>query len=639
LKIRTRLASLWSQKRDVVKFALTFLLLLESCFVAGMGKVQWRLSRSFRPLFLIENFYMTGVRRFLKQFFKSLAPVFDIIVLMMFIIIVYSVLGFYLLGPTSSSSGSPYFQSFWDSLVSLFVLLTTANFPDVMMPSYNDHKAYSAFFFSYLGINLYFLMNLMLTVVYKAFSDVEEKKFSYLITTQVEAANKAFSLLMEKDSEVMEFRAFCGLMREYQPLKGDIDTLLMWRYLKKSSPDTNFMTRSEFMNIYQALGFEWSFISSKKDDDCWYTGSNSFLKGIVYYTALIVKSKVFEYSVYCVVVFNTALLVFQAAIIQKIDSDHVVYTNEIAMVFLVLYILEVKLKLLGLGFRTYMSDPWNVFDLLVTATCLISMVLISSSYNIEEHNSTIVVLRIVRILRLFRAKKGFRDVFGTAMIVFPHLVSSVIALLLLYYVFAIIGMELFSPYELLNCCNGTSIERFYVQHEDPSSILHGYYYLNNFHSLFEAGVTLFELMVVNNWSIIMEAHVIVTGTEWSRLYFIMFYLCTLVAITIVVAAILEAFLFRIQYKKALRKDEEEAGLEVLIGVSSTELLSLQTSILGWCVRACKLSMSSLNADCDEVLLFKGNKRRTREELQIIFLQKRSQESLRRRKACASVIVT
>ena len=113
LKIRTRLASLWSQKRDVVKFALTFLLLLESCFVAGMGKVQWRLSRSFRPLFLIENFYMTGVRRFLKQFFKSLAPVFDIIVLMMFIIIVYSVLGFYLLGPTSSSSGSPYFQSFW----------------------------------------------------------------------------------------------------------------------------------------------------------------------------------------------------------------------------------------------------------------------------------------------------------------------------------------------------------------------------------------------------------------------------------------------------------------------------------------------------------------------------------------------
>ena len=46
-----------------------------------------------------------------------------------------------------------------------------------------------------------------------------------------------------------------------------------------------------------------------------------------------------------------------------------------------------------------------------------------------------------------------------------------------------------------------------------------------------------------------------TGTGWTRLYFIIFYLLTLVVLTIVVAAILEAFLFRIQYKKALKKED------------------------------------------------------------------------------------
>ena len=46
----------------------------------------------------------------------------------------------------------------------------------------------------------------------------------------------------------------------------------------------------------------------------------------------------------------------------------------------------------------------------------------------------------------------FRDVFGTAVILFPHLVSTVIVILLLYYFFAIIGLELFSSYNLLNCC-------------------------------------------------------------------------------------------------------------------------------------------------------------------------------------------
>ena len=54
---------------------------------------------------------------------------------------------------------------------------------------------------------------------------------------------------------------------------------------------------------------------------------------------------------------------------------------------------------------------------------------------------------------------------------------------------------------------------------------------------------------------LLQAYVIVTGTGWTRLYFIIFYLFTLVVLTIVVAAILEAFLFRIQYKKALKKED------------------------------------------------------------------------------------
>ena len=129
-------------------------------------------------------------------------------------------LGFYLLGPTSHSSGSPYFQSLTDSMVNLFVLLTTANFPDIMMPSYHEDMAYTLFFISYLSINLYFLMNLMLTVVYKTFADVEEKKFSALIDGKADAASKAFSLLKSKESGTVELNSFMGLMKEYQPFRG-----------------------------------------------------------------------------------------------------------------------------------------------------------------------------------------------------------------------------------------------------------------------------------------------------------------------------------------------------------------------------------------------------------------------------------
>lgn len=60
-------------------------------------------------------------------------------------------------------------------------------------------------------------------------------------------------------------------------------------------------------------------------------------------------------------------------------------------------------------------------------------------------------------------------------------------------------------------------------------------------------VTLFVLMVVNNWFILMDGYAFVTN-EATRLYFMSFYIMTMIFITIVVAFILEAFLFRIQYR-------------------------------------------------------------------------------------------
>ena len=128
-----------------------------------------------------------------------------------------------MLGPTKTNSGSPYFQSLTDSMVNLFVLLTTANFPDIMMPSYSDNMWYSVFFISYLGINLYFLMNLMLTVVYKTFADIEEKKFKTLLAGKAEAASRAFDLLKCEETELVSFDSFHGLMREYKPYTSKLD--------------------------------------------------------------------------------------------------------------------------------------------------------------------------------------------------------------------------------------------------------------------------------------------------------------------------------------------------------------------------------------------------------------------------------
>lgn len=99
--------------------------------------------------------------------------------------------------------------------------------------------------------------------------------------------------------------------------------------------------------------------------------------------------------------------------------------------------------------------------------------------------------------------------------------------------------------------SGTAVEDFYRYSANETSAL-GYYYLNTFENLATSYVTLFELTVVNNWFIMMTGYAAVVH-PLSRVYFILFYLTTMVVLTIVVASVLEAFRFRIQYKRHTSK--------------------------------------------------------------------------------------
>ncbi len=75
---------------------------------------------------------------------------------------------------------------------------------------------------------------------------------------------------------------------------------------------------------------------------------------------------------------------------------------------------------------------------------------------------------------------------------------------------------------------------------------------------YDGFVSLINIPVVNNWYVIMEGYAIATEKDWSRIFFMSFYVFTMIVITIIVAFILEAFLFRIQYKRFLTKAEGES---------------------------------------------------------------------------------
>jgi hypothetical protein len=49
--------------------------------------------------------------------------------------------------------------------------MTTANFPNVMLPAYSMNQAYTIFFLVYMICGLFFLLNLVLAIIYSNYTN------------------------------------------------------------------------------------------------------------------------------------------------------------------------------------------------------------------------------------------------------------------------------------------------------------------------------------------------------------------------------------------------------------------------------------------------------------------------------------
>ncbi|XP_068095980.1 two pore channel protein 1 [Hyperolius riggenbachi] len=550
-------------RRTMLKSCVLLVQFVEAIVVLIRQTSHVRVTRALRPIFLVDCRYCGAVRRNLRQIFQSLPPFIDILLLLLFFMVIFAILGFYLF---SSNPSDPFFSTLENSLVSLFVLLTTANFPDVMMPAYSRNRWSCIFFIVYLSIELYFIMNLLLAVVFDTFNDIEKKKFKSLLLHKRTATQHSYQLLVNPQGPPgISFRHFDGMMRYYKPRMSTRDRFLCFRALKKSNADN--LRLKDFYPFYDVVDLNWKVQRIREHwfDDLPPTALIIF-KGI----NVLANSRAFQYAVYVVVAINGVWILIETFMVKggSLFPEGVPWSY---IVFLTIYGTEVLLKATGLGPLEYFTSGWNLFDFSVTLLALLG--LLALAFDMKPFYF-IVVLRPLQLLRLFKLKKRYRTVLDTMFELLPRMASLGLTLLIFYYSFSIVGMEFFSGVLYPNCCNTSTVAESYrfLNHTvgNHSQIDEGYYYLNNFDNILISFVTLFELTVVNNWYIIMEG-VTSQTSHWARLYFMVFYIVTMVVITIIVACILDAFVFRMNYCRKNKDAEDEKGITLEEEVGREEL--------------------------------------------------------------------
>ncbi|XP_053518762.1 voltage-dependent L-type calcium channel subunit alpha-1C isoform X18 [Artibeus jamaicensis] len=293
----------------------------------------------------------------------------------------------------------------------------------------------------------------------------------------------------------------------------------------------------------------------------------------------VVNSTYFEYLMFVLILLNTICLAMQhygQSCLFKIAM------NILNMLFTGLFTVEMILKLIAFKPKGYFSDPWNVFDFLIVIGSIIDVILSETNHyfcdawntfdalivvgsivdiaitevNPAEHtqcspfmnaeeNSRISItffrlFRVMRLVKLLSRGEGIRTLLWTFIKSFQALPYVALLIVMLFFIYAVIGMQVFGKIALNDT---TEINRN-----------------NNFQTFPQAVLLLFRCATGEAWQDIMLACMpgkkcapesepsnstegeTPCGSSFAVFYFISFYmLCAFLIINLFVAVIMDNF--------------------------------------------------------------------------------------------------
>ncbi|XP_073307640.1 two pore calcium channel protein 1B isoform X2 [Primulina huaijiensis] len=310
------------------------------------------------------------------------------------------------------------------------------------------------------------------------------------------------------------------------------------------------ITLEEFHDLSHAIG-----LSFQKEDiepifeSCttyYHSPASEMLKNFV-------RSAMFGYIIAFVLIMNFVAVVIETTLDIENNSAQG-FWQKLEFVFGWLYVLEMALKVYSYGFMNYWRDGQNRFDFVITwvivigeTTTFISPRGLTFLSN-GEWIRYLLLARMLRLIRLLMHVPQYRAFVATFLTLIPSLMPYLGTLFCVLCIYCSLGVQIFGG--LVNVGN-PDLDGTDLQDDD--------YLLFNFNDYPNGMVTLFNLVVMGNWQVWMQSYKTLTGTVWTLLYFVSFYLITvLLLLNLVVAFVLEAFFAEMDLESSEKCENGEA---------------------------------------------------------------------------------
>jgi len=147
------------------------IIVVDNIIAIALFRSPW-IADMLRPVVFASLLHLVRVNA--SQFYYDVKDSATILVTILLFIACYALIGVYIF--RYSYQGFQNFSSFGQALFNMVILMTTANFPDIMLPAYYSNYWYMLFFVSYLIMGLYLLMHFLLANVFNQFKNRLERQ-------------------------------------------------------------------------------------------------------------------------------------------------------------------------------------------------------------------------------------------------------------------------------------------------------------------------------------------------------------------------------------------------------------------------------------------------------------------------------
>uniref|UniRef100_A0A8C9U110 Two pore segment channel 3 n=1 Tax=Scleropages formosus TaxID=113540 RepID=A0A8C9U110_SCLFO len=442
----------------------------------------------------VNSTYLSSqLRRAFRSIRNALPQIIYVFFLFIISVLMFSLMALKLFGKRDLKTidGRSYFTNYGEIIFDLYVLVTTANSPDVMMPAYNSSSTFSIFFIVYILINTYTFMSVFLAVVYNNYKKYLKEEVRQLVRAKRQKMVRAFKVLQEmRDEEPVVMQACWNqLVCVVQPNITNAHRELLWSVSDENK--RGYIGKMAFLQLPDLLNIQVITLKSRTHPlEIWipriYSSSASRL------ICRVVQHRAFVYIYDFIILVN--------AVFIGLDEENSFFSYA-EWVFLGLYLLEILMKLYTFEPRAFYARHqfWNCGWVAKDFKMFFFFFFLKGDgYNGRQILDIVFILRVLRLLRVVDSIKRFRAIINTLVKIGPTILTFGQLILVVYYIFAMVGMELFKG-KITYFENSASPGSEYCGNPllKGSAFAKNNYCKNNFNNVWSSFVLLVELTVVN----------------------------------------------------------------------------------------------------------------------------------------------